>query len=286
MANDKFIKEIADKLNGFSSEVNPQMWQAVSSQVGAGAAAGNGLATGVGKVAVIVVGVTAVSVASYFGFKSDDKEPNPTINKVVQTLSESSNKENQTPVSQKEQVSEPQNEKKTTVKATTKSTKQPAGLTKGEASTSETETIEVKTPSFVGVITIEKPNNPTVKTEVTPSSGTNKTNASESTTKTDNQGENTSSSYPIKTNYNVFTPNGDGTNDYFYVESEGLTDYSIVIMDEKNNKVWESKDPEAQWDGRNMMGQMVSEGRYLCLIAGNGPDRKPFGKHVIITIRK
>lgn len=285
MANDKFINEIADKLNGLSSEVNPQMWQVVSSQIGAGGAAGAGPVIGIGKVAALVAGVTAVSIASYFGFKPNDNESNSTSNKVVKTAPQSSKKESQSIDSQIEQTSELQKAKKTTVKAATKSTKQPINPSKGAAPTSETETIEVKIPNFIGVRTIEKTNNPTVKTGVTPNSTTNKTNTLESSSKTEPQGENISSSYPIKTNYNVFTPDGDGVNDYFEVESEGLTDYTIVIMDEKNHKVWESKDTKAKWDGRDLSGQMVAKGRYLCLIAGNGPDKKPFGKHVILNIR-
>jgi len=50
---------------------------------------------------------------------------------------------------------------------------------------------------------------------------------------------------------NVFTPNGDGTNDYFLVSGVGLKSYSAAIFDRWGRKVFESVDVKQSWDGKN-----------------------------------
>ena len=50
---------------------------------------------------------------------------------------------------------------------------------------------------------------------------------------------------------NVFTPNGDGKNDYFLVSGVGLKSYSASIFDRWGRKVFESVDVKQSWDGKN-----------------------------------
>lgn len=65
---------------------------------------------------------------------------------------------------------------------------------------------------------------------------------------------------------NVFTPNGDGANEffvpfkpYFFVEK-----IDMKIYDQWGNLVFETSDPEIRWDGRNQKtGKEVSEGVYF-----------------------
>lgn len=64
---------------------------------------------------------------------------------------------------------------------------------------------------------------------------------------------------------NVFTPNHDGTNDFYLVKAEGVTDYSIVILNRWGNVVFESDDINAPWDGSSN-GKACSEGVYFYLI--------------------
>jgi gliding motility-associated-like protein len=71
---------------------------------------------------------------------------------------------------------------------------------------------------------------------------------------------------------NVFTPNGDGKNDFFKLE--GLNDpcYDTMVVEIFNRwgqKVYESMDPEFQWDGTNMRGADCAEGTYYVLINGS-----------------
>ena len=58
---------------------------------------------------------------------------------------------------------------------------------------------------------------------------------------------------------NVFTPNNDGKADLFYIESNGLTNFSLVVFDSKNNVIFKSDDPSIKWDGIKLNGEMVEE---------------------------
>jgi gliding motility-associated-like protein len=64
---------------------------------------------------------------------------------------------------------------------------------------------------------------------------------------------------------NVFTPNQDGINDFYLVAAEGITDYSIVIINRWGNVVFDSDDINVPWDG-NSNGNACSEGVYFYII--------------------
>lgn len=65
---------------------------------------------------------------------------------------------------------------------------------------------------------------------------------------------------------NVFTPNGDGTNDEFYIPNSGLKEYKIEIFDRWGVKVFESEAPEIHWDGRSTSGQPCTDGTYYFIL--------------------
>ncbi len=71
---------------------------------------------------------------------------------------------------------------------------------------------------------------------------------------------------------NVFTPNGDGVNDLFYVVGSGLgpADFQLLIFNRWGQLIFESNHIEQKWDGRNKSGtHYVSEGVYpFILIIG------------------
>lgn len=65
---------------------------------------------------------------------------------------------------------------------------------------------------------------------------------------------------------NVFTPNGDGTNDEFYIPNSGLKEYSIEIFDRWGVKIFESTAPDIHWDGRSTSGQKCTDGTYYFIL--------------------
>src|SRR5437868_6190629 len=48
----------------------------------------------------------------------------------------------------------------------------------------------------------------------------------------------------------AFTPNGDGINDAFGVKGEGIVNYHLYIYDRWGKVLFESTNPNQQWDGK------------------------------------
>ena len=81
---------------------------------------------------------------------------------------------------------------------------------------------------------------------------------------------------------NVFTPNGDGTNDEFVVKFWSMKSIEIDIFNRWGKRIhhWQSGDvrgfegtwTESIWDGRGMGGKYASPGVYYYAIKGEGRD--------------
>ena len=85
---------------------------------------------------------------------------------------------------------------------------------------------------------------------------------------------------------NVFTPNGDGVNDYLEIETEGLNDFSVVILYKNNQKIFTSNDPHFKWGGTNMSGEFVPEGSYIYFVTAKTDNNKPVSKYSSLTIKR
>ena len=63
---------------------------------------------------------------------------------------------------------------------------------------------------------------------------------------------------------NVFTPDGDGINDNFYIVVENEKSFNLQIFDEQGKKVFESNDKNKFWDGTNSLtGEICKPGVYI-----------------------
>lgn len=65
---------------------------------------------------------------------------------------------------------------------------------------------------------------------------------------------------------NVFTPDGDGVNDVWFIASSGLKEYHIAIYDRWGLKVFESTADQIRWDGRSTAGVLLSDGTYYYVL--------------------
>jgi gliding motility-associated-like protein len=66
---------------------------------------------------------------------------------------------------------------------------------------------------------------------------------------------------------NIFTPNGDGSNDNFEVQIKSWVKYEIEIFNRHGDKVFESNDPNDPWNGRNFnTGNENTPGVYYVII--------------------
>lgn len=84
---------------------------------------------------------------------------------------------------------------------------------------------------------------------------------------------------------NVFTPNNDGVNDYFYIPSMGIKEFHIKIYNRWGNFIWETTAPKIEWDGRNYSGEPIPDGTYyflLTAILGSGDNRSMSGNVTLI----
>jgi gliding motility-associated-like protein len=72
---------------------------------------------------------------------------------------------------------------------------------------------------------------------------------------------------------NAFTPNGDGVNDTFGIRGEGSFQYSFAIFNRWGEKVFESTNPNQQWDG-TYNNKPVQQGEYVYKLMAYGKNYK------------
>jgi gliding motility-associated-like protein len=85
---------------------------------------------------------------------------------------------------------------------------------------------------------------------------------------------------------NIFSPNGDGANDLFFVKATNLDKIDILIIDRWGNKVYElsSSTGNIAWDGKNQYGKEVASGVYLYKLKASGKDGTSYDKQGTITL--
>ncbi|MDP3556984.1 MAG: gliding motility-associated C-terminal domain-containing protein [Bacteroidota bacterium] len=73
---------------------------------------------------------------------------------------------------------------------------------------------------------------------------------------------------------NVFTPNGDGSNDVFFLKVANLSEINALIFDRWGNKIFESTSSTGniEWDGKNQAGKELPSGTYFYIIKATGKD--------------
>ncbi len=74
----------------------------------------------------------------------------------------------------------------------------------------------------------------------------------------------------IEPKCNIFTPNYDGNNDKFEYEYKNIESFFIFIVDRNGRKVFESKQIDDFWDGKDMKGNEVPNGVYFYMISATG----------------
>lgn len=72
---------------------------------------------------------------------------------------------------------------------------------------------------------------------------------------------------------NVFTPNGDGLNDFFTIGYRNATDFSIEIYNRWGEMVFKSDNPQFAWDG-TFRGELVPMGAYFYVIVSKNGNNK------------
>ncbi len=85
---------------------------------------------------------------------------------------------------------------------------------------------------------------------------------------------------------NIFTPNGDGENDYFFVKGENIQSFLIQIFDLKGKVVFEADYLGAKWDGNDAVGNPLTVGQYLYFIKAFGKDETDLSTTGSVLLRR
>ncbi len=99
-----------------------------------------------------------------------------------------------------------------------------------------------------------------------------------------------SSEIAVKSNnsvefFDIFTPDGDGKNDYYVVKIENYEYFFIRIFDKENGLVFESQNPNIQWDGRiQTSGIACPNGEYIAKLSYKQIGETPKLKNLKITL--
>jgi gliding motility-associated-like protein len=277
------IKDLfQEKLSQLETPVRPELWSAVSSSIASSSAVAT--TTGMSLLAKITIGITvAASVTGTVIFlsKNEAKETpkievqkankqkesklNPTENKV----------ENNSTVS-KVNNSDPVNRVSENTTATynisesiiDNSSSNSTSLVEGPISYAQIETKEeVKAPK----------NNPKVETSTSAQIQEPKQNVA-----TEKLPEESKLQFKLP---NIFTPNGDGNNDFLKLDIANVTEFVIVILDAKSDIVFKSEDADFKWDGTNLKGDKLPIGNYIYYVTAKDLEGKAITKYSSLTIK-
>ena len=293
MANDKWIEELAGKLNEHSSEVDPKMWQGISAQIGAGAATASG-GFGFAKIASILGITFALITIAYFAIDSVSKENEPSKEK---RASDSKLKKNNLETKNTKELTKENNIDVTKdlfvsdkVNPIVNSSRKEHSFT-GDV-TSKTElpkelvvriapdlplTLKKKTDDVIVEDFITVYQNKNVKE-------TKETTIVEEKIETPVEIESKKTAEFLKLP-NIFTPNNDGVNDYFFVESKGMNNYALVVLDTRNKVIWRTNNPNDKWDGLNLGGEKAPNGSYTYFITAVDENGKGMNTHQRLEIQ-
>ncbi len=85
---------------------------------------------------------------------------------------------------------------------------------------------------------------------------------------------------------NVFTPNNDGTNDFFRVEGKNIASFSLAILNTKGEMIYQSDNINQEWDGKDKFGEDLSTGTYVVIISAKGIDGKKYEHSGTVTLKR
>ena len=73
---------------------------------------------------------------------------------------------------------------------------------------------------------------------------------------------------------NIFTPNGDGINDFFFIKTTGMKDLNCIIFDRWGLKIAEFNGVNGKWDGTMSGSRIAPNGTYFFIVDYNSKNGK------------
>ena len=276
MENKDQIKELfQQQLSNHQEAVRPEIWASVSSAIATPVL----VTTGISILSKTFIGLgiaASVLVSAYLLFSSDDK--------AVKVPAQEKKKAKEVPFIPNNNTLVPNETKKNAIPL--------IALENNDLLSGEEVVYEIKTQKTIPFESVQLP-----KTDPLLDLGENVSNNS---VKTNNdfivmpQVENTNESTPLPEKdqklevvlTNVFTPNGDGKNDYLFVNANGLTDFSVVVLSQANQVIFQSTDPSFNWDGKLTNGDDAPIGQYVYFITGKSDRGDLINKYSTLFIQR
>ena len=276
MENKDQIKELfQQQLSNHQEAVRPEIWASVSSAIATPVLATTGIS--ILSKTFIGLGIAAsVLVSAYLLFSSDDK--------AVKVPAQEKKKAKEVPFIPNNNTLVPNETKKNVIPL--------IALENNDLLSVEEVVYEIKTQKIIPFESVQLP-----KTDPLQDLGENVSN---NPVKTNNdfivmpQVENTNESTPLPEKdqelevvlTNVFTPNGDGKNDYLFVNANGLTDFSVVVLSQANQVIFQSTDPSFNWDGKLTNGDDAPIGQYVYFITAKSDRGDLINKYSTLFIQR
>lgn len=305
MSKEDKIKELfAEKLGAHEAPVNPELWNAIASQIGTAATV---TSTGLSVVAKAIIGISAASViavGTYFLTRNTEEQPDQQETQLVaedgikgEAYEDAGTEEATTGT--EERISSPgdaetafaeeKQQKEHPKNARDLENGEPVNSNEGKidgAVRSNPHTIippftAEPTPNLVG-------DRPASSSPAQVNSGAGKkadtpeSSKEERTDKAEPVFEEVQPSFEITKLPNVYVLNASG---YFSIGYKGeYNDFQFTIMDSRNNLVFSSNQPDFEWRGTDMSGNQVEPGRYIYIITAKDKDGKPVNKYSTLTV--
>ena len=276
MENKDQIKELfQQQLSNHQEAVRPEIWASVSSAIANPVLATTGIS--ILSKTFIGLGIAAsILLSAYLLFSSDDK--------AVKVPTQEKKKAKEVPSIPNNNTLVPNETKKNVIPL--------IALENNDLLSVEEVVYEIKTQKIIPFESVQLP-----KTDPLQDLGENVSN---NPVKTNNdfivmpQVENTNESTPLPEKdqelevvlTNVFTPNGDGKNDYLFVNANGLTDFSVVVLSQANQVIFQSTDPSFNWDGKLTNGDDAPIGQYVYFITGKSDRGDLINKYSTLFIQR
>ncbi len=270
-------KLFADKLANHESVVSSKVWSGVQAQIGVGVSSTAVAAKGISVASKWIIGAVSVvavsTVALVLNYNNTQNSPaEPTQQKSDSTelsvVNSTESKENKLEVNFKQTENPIDN----SIKNESVNKIQPEDNADLNL-TVPVETLIVKQAVSSGEVKNEKIEKPTKVEKI---DKINKENKEDSRPSSYASVSASKSSVQEWKSTNVFSPNNDGINDLFFLETKDLKDFSITIINEKNVIVYVSDNPNFKWDGTDYKtGEMVPNGNYGYIVFAFDAAKNP-----------
>ena len=89
---------------------------------------------------------------------------------------------------------------------------------------------------------------------------------------------------PILTVPNVLTPNGDGSNDEWFIFTQNVSELEVIIINRWGNEVTKIDGVAGSWNGKTTNGDDVTDGTYFYKYLAKALNGKEFSGHGFLTL--